>query len=245
MAKRFTDTNKWAKASFGELPLKMKLIWLYLCDNCDHAGVWDINLRLMSFHIGENVTLEEIEKGLGDKVKVLTSSLLFIPSFVEFQYGALNNENRAHKSVINRLEKLGASKGLIRSSQGRKDKDKDKEQDKEKGSAEGKNQKAEIGAKEVYAKYPLKLGKKDGVKALATRLEKGLALSDAMAALQRFIDHHKTRGTDKNFLPYFSTWVNDLEDWLDPETGKAEDFKKPQRGTGEFTGGWSDIDGVA
>ena len=135
MAKRFTDTNKWAKQSFGDLSLKMKLVWIYLCDNCDHAGIWDTNFKLMAFHLGESVTPDELTVAFGDKIRWLGTTKLFLPSFVEFQYGALNPENRAHLSVIHRLEKEGATKGLKRSLQGRKVTVTDKDKDKDKESA--------------------------------------------------------------------------------------------------------------
>jgi hypothetical protein len=118
----------------------MKLVWIYLCDNCDHAGIWDINLKLMAFQIGEATTLDELVEGLGDKVKVLSNNKLFLPSFVDFQYGDLNPDNRVHKSVLDRLEKEGAYKDHVRPLQRAKDKDKEKEKDKDKdsgGSAEG------------------------------------------------------------------------------------------------------------
>lgn len=138
MAKRLTDTQKWAKPGFGDLSLKMKLIWVYLCDSCDHAGVWDINLKLLVFHVGEATTLEEIQAGLGDKIAVLPGSKLFLSGFIEFQYGELNPDNRVHKSVLARLEKLKI-KGLTSPFQGAKEKEKDKdkviEKEKEKETA--------------------------------------------------------------------------------------------------------------
>lgn len=136
MAKRFTDTNKWLKESFGQLSLKMKLVWVYLCDNCDHAGIWDANFKLLTFHLGEETTREEITAAFGDKVCWLGMTKLFIPAFVEFQYSCslkdLNPENKVHFSVINSLKKYGAIKGLARPMQGAKDKDKNKDKDKDK-----------------------------------------------------------------------------------------------------------------
>ena len=56
-----------------------------------------------------------------------------IPKFIEFQYGTLNPDNRAHASVLSILEKEGASKGLARGLLAPKDMDmvKDKAKDKE------------------------------------------------------------------------------------------------------------------
>ncbi len=105
MAKRFTDTGKWAKGSFSELSIKMKLVWIYLCDNCDYAGVWDINVKLLGFQIGEVVTLKEIEDSFKEKILVRENKAI-IPSFVEFQYGKLRDNNSVHASVLSKLKKL-------------------------------------------------------------------------------------------------------------------------------------------
>lgn len=131
MAKRFTDSGKWDKEKFSQLSAKLKLAWIYLCDKCDHAGVWDVNIRLMSFQVGESYTLEELIEGLGENVE-LRGSKIFIPAFIEFQYGDLNPTNRVHQSVIQRLDKLAPSKPHASPFQGAKDKDKDKDKEKEK-----------------------------------------------------------------------------------------------------------------
>lgn len=141
MAKRMTDANKWRKPFFDNLSSKMKLVWLYLCDACDHAGVWDINLRVMCFELKENVTIEEMTESFGDKIVWISDEKIFIPSFVEFQYGALNPQNRVHNSVINRLTKLNLwaiNKGHLSPLQRAKDKDKDidKEKDKDRKSSD-------------------------------------------------------------------------------------------------------------
>lgn len=130
MAKRFTDTDKWKKNNFGELSMKMKLVQLYLWDNCDHAGVWDINMGLLKFQIGGEISLEEIRDSFKEKVQILDGDKLFMPGFIDFQYGELNPLNKVHKSVIDRLNKLNAKiKPLERSLEGSKDKEKDKEKD--------------------------------------------------------------------------------------------------------------------
>lgn len=130
MAKRFTDTNKWNKPEFSEYTWKQKLIWIYLCDSCDHAGIWDINLKLISFHIGENVSLKEITDLFGTKITMLGNKIS-INGFVEFQYGELNEKNQVHRSVLKRLETLGIQP-LPSPCPAPKDKDKEKDKDKAK-----------------------------------------------------------------------------------------------------------------
>ena len=53
MAYRFTDTNKWNDAWFLELKPSGKLLFNYLCDNCDVAGFIELNPRKWAFDIGE------------------------------------------------------------------------------------------------------------------------------------------------------------------------------------------------
>ena len=46
MAKRFTDTDKWKKGFIRNLPAKYKLLWLYILDDCNHAGVWETDFEV-------------------------------------------------------------------------------------------------------------------------------------------------------------------------------------------------------
>lgn len=141
MAKRFTDTAKWDKGWFRRLSPKMKCAWEYITDRCDHAGVWDLDFETLSFFVGEDVCLEEALTAFGSRACLADDETkLVIPGFVEFQYGHLNPENRVHKSVLQRLEKIGAQKPLRSTSEGAKDKDKetDTDTDKEKKSYQTK-----------------------------------------------------------------------------------------------------------
>lgn len=107
MAKMYTDTTKWDEESFQNLSPKMKLVKLYLWDKCDHAGIWKINLGLMSYQIGTKVTLEEILEHLGDDLE-RRENFILIKSFFEFQNGtkSFNLNNNCHKSAKNLLDKF-------------------------------------------------------------------------------------------------------------------------------------------
>ncbi len=107
MAKRYTDTEKWNDAWFMDLGPDMKLFWLYLTDNCDHAGIWRVNIRLAGFVTGiEGLTKEKALEAFGDRVLDL-GEYWFLRKFVEFQYGKLNPENKVHYSVLKVLAKFG------------------------------------------------------------------------------------------------------------------------------------------
>jgi len=135
MAKRFTDSEKWNDPWFCELNSNDKLFWIYIIDNCDHAGIWKVNWPLVKFHIKDFVFNKQVFNG---RIKELSSDTWFISKFIDFQYGELNEINRAHLSVINILKKEGAYKGLIRGLQGRKDKDMDMDMDKDKDNTVAK-----------------------------------------------------------------------------------------------------------
>lgn len=138
MAKRFTDTEKWKKPFIRGLQGAYKLLWLYICDDCDHAGIWQVDFEVAKIRIGEDICLPDALECFGDKIIVFDNgNKWFIPSFIEFQYpSGLNPDNRAHNSIIILLEKYNLlkneNKPLTSPLEGRKDMDKDMDMDKDK-----------------------------------------------------------------------------------------------------------------
>ena len=125
MAKRFTESGKWKKKWIRQLDPKYKLFWFYLLDNCDHAGIYDADIESASFHIGIEYKEKEILEVFNRKIVPFKKDKWFIPKFVEYQYGELNENNRAHLSVINILTKyklLGSNKALNSPLKANKDK---------------------------------------------------------------------------------------------------------------------------
>ncbi len=106
MAKRFTDTEKWNGNWFCSLDPKEKLIWIYICDRCDHAGIFEINEKLMSFHLGFKVDSKAINTLLKGKAYPISETKLFLPAFVQFQYGELTENCKPHRPTINILSAL-------------------------------------------------------------------------------------------------------------------------------------------
>ncbi len=107
MSNRFTETEKWKDPWFCELDLQHKLFWLYLCDTCDHAGIWQVNIPLVKFHIPD---LQYNPDNFKDRVVILSKEKWFIKKFVLYQQKVnsldeLNPSNKCHASIINILEK--------------------------------------------------------------------------------------------------------------------------------------------
>lgn len=139
MAKRFSDSEKWKNSFLRGLKAPYKLLWLYLLDECDHAGIWQVDFQVAQLKIGEKLKVDEALKSFGDRIRVLDGGeRWFVVPFIEFQYGPLNQKNRVHQSVIGILERYNLIdknlkiKDLISPLQGVKEKDKDKDKDKDK-----------------------------------------------------------------------------------------------------------------
>ena len=111
MAKRLTDTAKWDRQWFREMPVEYKAFWTYLCDRCDHAGLWHKDLAMASFYIGAQIEAEKALGFFGDRVKVMADDKWFVERFISFQYGELKNNNSVHAAVLRTLQKHGVDVG--------------------------------------------------------------------------------------------------------------------------------------
>ena len=152
MAKRFTDTDKYKKPFIRGLQGAYKLLWDYLYHDCNNAGIWIVDFEIAQIYLGKDmpVNREDALKIFNtDEQKIIEidqGKKWFIRPFVEFQYGELCADNRAHKSVINQLSQYNLWKtdmGLVSPLEKRKDKDKDKDKDEDKEKGYGGKQKTE------------------------------------------------------------------------------------------------------
>ena len=129
MAKRMTDTDKWKKRFVRELTPQHKLLWFYILDDCNHAGIWEVDIDVASIRVGFDLSQDDLPSLFGDKVISFDNGdKWFIPDFIEYQYGELNQNSNVHKSVINLLNKYnleGYLKGSQRVESTLKDKDTD------------------------------------------------------------------------------------------------------------------------
>lgn len=174
MSKRFTETLKWSDPWFQDLAPIYKCAWWYILDNCDNAGVWIVNTKLMSFQVGLPCPWEGVRAAMEDRLVDFAPSKVWVPKFIEFQYGRLSTLSKPHIKVLSLLrghgleelynERLrGYSKGIDTLKE--EDKEEDKEKEEEGGPGETKPVKAgqpdHDRAKAVAALYPAK-APKDG-----------------------------------------------------------------------------------
>jgi len=107
MAFRFSNTEKWQDTWFSDLKPLSKLLFMYLCDQCDIAGIYQLNVKTMAFEIGTDK--QTIEKALKEvESRVLYSKdekFLFIKNFLKHQRNyPFNEKNGAHTAIIKILE---------------------------------------------------------------------------------------------------------------------------------------------
>lgn len=78
--------------------------------------------------------------------------------------------------------------------------------------------------------YPRKEKKTEGITRAMRQIKTLEQVAEFRQATTRFRDHHRTKGTEPQYLPIFSSYVGrtgvEWRDWLDPQTGQAENFKK-------------------
>lgn len=224
MAKRFTDTSKWDKQSFADLSLKMKMVWIYLCDKCDHAGVWEINLKLLSFQTGTKVTLREIGDAFGDWIEVHGSKIL-LTNFLDFQYGNLNPNNRVHASILQRIEKLAPKKDLTSPLQGAKDMEEDMDKELDMDMEEEKNvaifKLSEPTVEEIYKAYPRKEGKQKGIESAFRQIKSEQDVVDLKLAVSKYNQKIAKDKTEPRFIKMFSTFMNSWREVLDDDYGST------------------------
>lgn len=107
MAYRYTNTDKWNDAWFSKLKKLQKLLFLYICDNCDIAGFIEINEKRwksdLEFSESElKGAIEGLSRGL---IYSNTNDCIFIRNFLKHQKNLpLNEKNNAHLGIIKRLE---------------------------------------------------------------------------------------------------------------------------------------------
>lgn len=102
MAKRFTDTDKWDRPWFRALPNQYKLLWFFILDRCDIAGVWYVDMELASFQIGTKLDRQKAQEAFEKQIEIRGDRWL-IKDFIGFQYGSLEASNKIYKNVTAKL----------------------------------------------------------------------------------------------------------------------------------------------
>ena len=182
-----------------------------------------MDFELASIFIKQELDIPEIQHTFSKQyVPLKEGRKWFIRDFIDFQYGELNPENRAHNSVLSILQKEGVYKGLISPIQGRKDKDKDKDKDKEKERATTIPDNFAI----FWQEYPRKEGKGVAMQSwLKLKIDNG-TFEAIMVSLSKYKKSLQWMKDNGQYIPHPSTWLNGKR-WEDEPMmiKEADDWK--------------------
>lgn len=107
MAKRFIDTGIFDDTWFMDLSKDAKIAWLYLITKCDHAGIIEINEKLMILQTGIK-SWATVSQELKGRLVHLRDKYFFIPKFIQFQYPNFPKSNvNQQVGAIKRLCEFG------------------------------------------------------------------------------------------------------------------------------------------
>lgn len=219
MSKRFADTDKYKKSFIRNMPGPYKLLWDYVCLNCDFIGIWQVDFEVAQIYIGRDSPVNR-ELAIGyfndgeERIKELDNGKKWlILSFVPFQYGVIQEDSRSpmHKSVISELKKSGLwdlvfspihtpSIPLIYPYLG--DKVKVKVKVKEEVSS---SPSSSLGFMEFWAMYPKKVGKDCALKSWNTKKPPIDKCLFTLGWQIKSADWLKENG---KYIPMPATWLN-------------------------------------
>ncbi len=232
MSNRFTDTEKWKKPWFRKLKPELKLFWIYMLDNCDHAGIWDVDIDLASFMIGSELNINEIKKDFKKQIIEINDHKWLIQDFIEWQYkcsaSELNPSNKAHLSVIRILERQDI-KGLFR---GKEDCSEgvNSPLSRSTGVGEGvgvvKEKRTDNVLKrefeELWNRYPRKDGKKAAYKHFMASVKTLEDMEGIKQAHKNYISYLSENQIEIKYIKMGSTWFNNWGDWLNLQISDKE-----------------------
>jgi hypothetical protein len=171
--KRFTETLKWSKPWFRQLQPKHKLLWQWMCDTCDNAGILDADWGLASFQIGCAFTAADLEAFDG-RATIIPCGKVWIPSFITFQCSTLSRDCKAHGPIFTSLEKHGINPETLtpigyaespnrvfythKEKEKEKEPEMDKDKDKEKEKAKDKFSAAKASSPDEVREYAKAMG---------------------------------------------------------------------------------------
>jgi len=209
MGKRFRETNISREAWYRKLSPVYKCAWNFLCDECDVAGVWSIDDDALVFFVGEHIDLKQFMAAVNsDKIRVeyYGKDKLFIPGFIEFQYGQLSEHCKPHQKIISLLKKYQLlervckpyTKGMDTLQEEEEDKEEEKEGETEK-LASVKKIKLLTPRLSIDDPDPVLKTEYDGI---ITEVNNGLDIKQSWIKIKDFIDQKKPHFVE----PFVDVW---------------------------------------
>jgi len=229
--KRFTETQKWNDAWFRRLEPRLKLLWGWICDNCDGAGVIEPDYDLASFQIGAEVSQDDLS-AFGDRVSRINGSKVWIVKFIPFQYGVLTEVCRAHLPVLRLVEKHKLLNRVSLPYQDSKEeehnrvsivhpkgmdtlKEKEKEQEEEKKTDAIPKSPEAVGVANLFSRRLTTAWAEREIKAFRECVKRGVLTVDTIARVADYYAAERAKGDKGIHRRDLATFLNNFDGELD------------------------------
>lgn len=218
--KRFRDTDAYRDRFVRALTPSLKHLWFYILDDCDHAGIWRVDLDGAALYTGAGPFEEAACLGaLQEKVQVINQDHWFIPGFLKFQYGEQLSEKAGIAiAVQRRLKEMGlegvktvstpTQQGLKTLKEEREEEVKVEEEIKVKIKSPSKSH---PGFDQFYTLYPRHDAKGDAQKAW---VQMKAPLEDVLVAIRWQLKSEDHLAKEKRYIPLPASWLR-ASRWLD------------------------------
>ena len=223
MPQRLAVTERWEDTWFtGLASLETMFLYVYLCDRCDCAGIWEPNWRLANFLMKYEFDPEQAFTELSPKVVKLDSGKWFLPNFVLIQYKVesidqLDPKNKAHLGVIRRLQKEGLWGRSITLADVNAA---------EKILREGNHVVPEFDVdgkfEEAWKAYPLRLGRKAALRHFTHSVTNDFLFLSLMKAMGNYKRSPNATKDGGKYIQHGGTWFNNWLDWVDYVDGPVK-----------------------
>lgn len=103
MSYRYTTNAKWTDMWFNSLSPHAKLLFIFLYENCDNAGFYEVNKKFLLLCLG--VTSDELKSSILELsksyIKSNVGNKIWLKNFLKHQkHIPLNTRNKAHKRIV-------------------------------------------------------------------------------------------------------------------------------------------------
>lgn len=107
MAKRQTDTDKWEGEFMRGLPPEYRMLWLYINDACDYAGIWRVDKELATVFTGMKFEVSKAIELFNGKIDVCDGGKKWvIVGFIELQYGEKNKNGKIARAAMDKRNEV-------------------------------------------------------------------------------------------------------------------------------------------
>ncbi|MFA6159349.1 MAG: hypothetical protein WC763_07025 [Candidatus Paceibacterota bacterium] len=241
MTKRFTETGKWDDLWFRKLDPYSKLVFIYVCERCDCAGFWEIDIEDAGYHIG--ISGDAVDSALniiGDKL-VRNGKYLWIKNFLYHQGNLpLIPGHRVHDAIIRRLTQFASLSEEIQLilkgdytlwiGEG---KSASNSHGNSQRQGHGKRLLTDEMRKEFDAwwdgtdgepPYPRKIAKSVAAEKYS-RVRDSASKEELAVGKRNFVKMCEIEGREQQYIPYASTWLNQ-ERWKEHQQAPTKALAK-------------------